>query len=66
MEKVIADPRVQPGVNPVPLDGMPLIFDGLQVIFEARASRRFKLEWTAMANPRRFGRKAARPPERCP
>lgn len=35
MKKVMADPRVQPDTNPMPFDGMRLIYGGFQVIVEA-------------------------------
>ena len=34
-EKVMADPRMQPGVIPMPFDGKRLIYGGFQVIVEA-------------------------------
>jgi uncharacterized protein YbaA (DUF1428 family) len=35
MKKVMADPNVQPGVNPMPFDGKRLIFGGFEVLVEA-------------------------------
>ena len=35
MKKVIADPRVQPDVNPMPFDGKRLIYGGFEMIVEA-------------------------------
>jgi uncharacterized protein YbaA (DUF1428 family) len=32
MKKVMADPRLQPGTNPMPFDGKRLIFGGFEVI----------------------------------
>ncbi|GMV59870.1 MAG: hypothetical protein AMXMBFR72_29630 [Betaproteobacteria bacterium] len=34
MKKVMADPRVQPDVNPMPFDGQRLIYGGFEVIVE--------------------------------
>ena len=34
MEKVFADPRMQPDVNPMPLDGRRLIHGGFEVLLE--------------------------------
>ena len=33
-KKVMADPRSQPGVNPMPFDGKRLIYGGFEVLFE--------------------------------
>jgi uncharacterized protein YbaA (DUF1428 family) len=35
MIKVMADPRIQPDVNPMPFDGRRLIFGGFEVLVEA-------------------------------
>jgi uncharacterized protein YbaA (DUF1428 family) len=35
MAKVMADPRLQPDVNPMPFDGKRLIYGGFEVIVEA-------------------------------
>ncbi len=35
MKKVMADPRSQPGVNPMPFDGKRLIYGGFNVLFES-------------------------------
>ena len=35
MAKVMADPRVQPEVNPMPFDGQRLIYGGFEVLVEA-------------------------------
>jgi len=35
MEKVMADPRVQPYVNPMPFDGKRMIFGGFEVLVES-------------------------------
>jgi uncharacterized protein YbaA (DUF1428 family) len=35
MAKVMADPRLQPGVNPMPFDGKRLIYGGFEMIVEA-------------------------------
>jgi uncharacterized protein YbaA (DUF1428 family) len=35
MKKVMADPRSQPNVNPMPFDGKRLIFGGFEVLVEA-------------------------------
>lgn len=35
MEKVFVDPRMQPDVNPMPLDGKRLIYGGFDVLLEA-------------------------------
>jgi uncharacterized protein YbaA (DUF1428 family) len=35
MKKVMADPRVQPDVNPMPFDGQRLIYGGFEPIVEA-------------------------------
>jgi uncharacterized protein YbaA (DUF1428 family) len=35
MKKVMADPRVQPEVNPMPFDGKRLIYGGFQILVEA-------------------------------
>ena len=35
MKKVMADPRVQPDVNPMPFDGKRLIYGGFEMIVEA-------------------------------
>ena len=35
MKKVMADPRMQPGVNPMPFDGQRLIYGGFEVLVEA-------------------------------
>ena len=35
MKKVMADPRLQPDVNPMPFDGMRLIYGGFEIIVEA-------------------------------
>ena len=35
MEKVMADPRMQPEANPMPFDGKRMIFGGFQVIVSA-------------------------------
>lgn len=34
MEKVMADPRMQPDVNPMPFDGKRLIFGGFEPVVE--------------------------------
>jgi len=34
MKKVMADPRLRPGVNPMPFDGQRLIYGGFDVLFE--------------------------------
>ena len=34
-KKVIADPRMQPGENPMPFDGKRMIYGGFQIIVEA-------------------------------
>jgi uncharacterized protein YbaA (DUF1428 family) len=34
MKKVMADPRLQPDVNPMPFDGKRLIYGGFEVIVE--------------------------------
>ena len=34
MEKVMADPRIQPDRNPMPFDGKRLIFGGFEMILE--------------------------------
>jgi uncharacterized protein YbaA (DUF1428 family) len=34
MKAVMADPRVQPDVNPMPFDGRRLIYGGFQVIVD--------------------------------
>ena len=38
MAKVMADPRVQPGVNPMPFDGKRMIFGGIQVVADTAAA----------------------------
>jgi uncharacterized protein YbaA (DUF1428 family) len=35
MKQVMADPRMQPGVNPMPFDGKRLIYGGFEVLLEA-------------------------------
>lgn len=35
MKKVMADPRLQPEVNPMPFDGQRLIYGGFETIVEA-------------------------------
>jgi uncharacterized protein YbaA (DUF1428 family) len=35
MKKVMADPRLQPAVNPMPFDGKRMIYGGFEVIVEA-------------------------------
>lgn len=35
MKKAMADPRLQPNVNPMPFDGQRLIYGGFQVLVEA-------------------------------
>ena len=35
MKKVMADPRLQPDVNPMPFDGQRLIYGGFEVIVDA-------------------------------
>lgn len=35
MQKVMADPRLQPDVNPMPFDGKRLIYGGFEMIVEA-------------------------------
>jgi uncharacterized protein YbaA (DUF1428 family) len=35
MEKVMADPRMQPDVNPMPFDGKRMIYGGFEVLVEA-------------------------------
>ena len=35
MKKVMADPRMQPGVIPMPFDGKRMIFGGFQMIVDA-------------------------------
>ena len=35
MKKVMADPRVQPAVNPMPFDGKRLIYGGFEIIVNA-------------------------------
>jgi len=35
MKKVMADPRVQPDVNPMPFDGKRLIYGGFEVLVDA-------------------------------
>jgi uncharacterized protein YbaA (DUF1428 family) len=34
MKKVMADPRVQPGTNPMPFDGKRLIYGGFEMIVD--------------------------------
>ncbi|MOA32744.1 hypothetical protein D3C78_1539880 [compost metagenome] len=34
MEKVMADPRLQPDKNPMPFDGQRLIYGGFEMIIE--------------------------------
>ena len=34
-KKVMADPSMQPGVNPMPFDGKRLIYGGFQMVMEA-------------------------------
>lgn len=34
-EKIMADPRMQPGANPMPYDGKRLIYGGFETIVEA-------------------------------
>jgi uncharacterized protein YbaA (DUF1428 family) len=34
MKKVMADPRCQPGANPMPFDGKRLIYGGFQILVE--------------------------------
>ena len=34
MAKVMADPRLEPDVNPMPFDGKRLIYGGFEVLFE--------------------------------
>ena len=34
-KKMMADPRMQPGTNPMPFDGKRVIFGGFEVILEA-------------------------------
>jgi len=34
MAKVMADPRLQPDVNPMPFDGKRLIYGGFEVLVE--------------------------------
>lgn len=34
-EKVMADPRMQPGVTPMPFDGKRMIYGGFQMVVEA-------------------------------
>ncbi|VVO27829.1 DUF1428 domain-containing protein [Pseudomonas fluorescens] len=35
MQKVMADPRIQPDVNPMPFDGQRMIFGGFEMIVSA-------------------------------
>jgi uncharacterized protein YbaA (DUF1428 family) len=35
MAKAMADPRMQPGVSPMPFDGKRMIFGGFEVLLEA-------------------------------
>ena len=35
MKKVMADPRTQPDVNPMPFDGKRMIYGGFEMIVEA-------------------------------
>jgi uncharacterized protein YbaA (DUF1428 family) len=35
MKKVMADPRIQPDVNPMPFDGKRLIHGGFEILLEA-------------------------------
>ncbi len=35
MQKIMADPRMQPDVNPMPFDGQRMIFGGFEVILES-------------------------------
>ena len=35
MKAVMADPRLQPGTNPMPFDGKRLIYGGVEVILDA-------------------------------
>jgi uncharacterized protein YbaA (DUF1428 family) len=35
MKKVMADPRFQPDVNPMPFDGKRLIHGGFEILLEA-------------------------------
>lgn len=35
MEKIMADPRLKPDVNPMPFDGKRLIYGGFDVLVEA-------------------------------
>jgi uncharacterized protein YbaA (DUF1428 family) len=35
MQKVMADPRLQPDVNPMPFDGQRMIFGGFEIIVSA-------------------------------
>ena len=35
MKKVMADPRLQPDTNPIPLDGKRLIYGGFEILVDA-------------------------------
>jgi uncharacterized protein YbaA (DUF1428 family) len=35
MKKVMADPRIQPDVNPMPFDGKRLIYGGFEILIDA-------------------------------
>jgi len=35
MKKVMDDPRMQPGTNPMPFDGMRMIYGGFEIIVKA-------------------------------
>jgi uncharacterized protein YbaA (DUF1428 family) len=35
MQKIFADPRMQPDVNPMPFDGKRLIYGGFNILFES-------------------------------
>jgi uncharacterized protein YbaA (DUF1428 family) len=35
MQKVMADPRLKPDINPMPFDGQRLIYGGFEVLVDA-------------------------------
>ena len=58
MKKVMADPRIQPNVNPMPFDGKRLIFGGFEVLLEAW-TRVGSLRFPLALGPTRLRRRQA-------
>jgi uncharacterized protein YbaA (DUF1428 family) len=59
MKKVMADPRLQPGTNPMPFDGKRMIYGGFEMIVSTRPAQRrvFRLDPSAERGRDRLGKR---------